>query len=121
MAAIGLVIIISYLIGSIPFAYIIAKKVKGIDIRYVGDGNVGARNVMHTVSHPYRLHFNNNGSFITIQSKHYCLWYRSLSYWNKTPYRYSKDEETKRGILISSSAIRISIFKIGFPKLERSL
>ncbi len=40
-----ILILISYLIGSIPFAYIIVKAVKGIDIRSVGSGNVGATNV----------------------------------------------------------------------------
>lgn len=34
-----------YLIGSIPFAYVVVKLVKGIDIRSVGSGNVGATNV----------------------------------------------------------------------------
>jgi glycerol-3-phosphate acyltransferase PlsY len=46
---------ISYLIGSIPFSFIIAKLVKGIDIRYAGEGNVGARNVLHTVGKPYGI------------------------------------------------------------------
>ncbi len=38
-------IAIAYLAGSIPFAYLVAKRVKGIDIRAVGSGNVGATNV----------------------------------------------------------------------------
>jgi acyl phosphate:glycerol-3-phosphate acyltransferase len=35
----------AYLLGSIPIAYIVAKGAKGIDIRTVGSGNVGATNV----------------------------------------------------------------------------
>jgi glycerol-3-phosphate acyltransferase PlsY len=40
-----LCISISYLIGSIPFGYILVKLIKRIDIRTVGSGNVGATNV----------------------------------------------------------------------------
>ncbi len=38
-------IIIGYLLGSIPSAYAITRLVKGKDIRKIGGGNVGARNV----------------------------------------------------------------------------
>ena len=38
-----------YIFGSIPFAYIISKKFKNIDIRKVGDRNPGARNVYRNV------------------------------------------------------------------------
>ncbi|MFC1566551.1 glycerol-3-phosphate 1-O-acyltransferase PlsY [bacterium] len=41
--------ILSYLIGSIPFAFIIAKLVKGIDIREYGSGNMGATNVWRAI------------------------------------------------------------------------
>ncbi len=44
-----LILLGSYLIGSIPNAYIISKIVKKIDIRKTGEGNVGARNVWHVV------------------------------------------------------------------------
>jgi len=39
-----LVIILAYIIGSIPFAYIVTRAMCGVDIRYFGDGNVGTRN-----------------------------------------------------------------------------
>ena len=38
---------IAYLIGSIPFSYLVARR-KGIDVRTVGSGNVGATNVMRS-------------------------------------------------------------------------
>jgi glycerol-3-phosphate acyltransferase PlsY len=41
-----LLLIIGYLLGSISFTYIIVRLVKGIDIRTVGSGNAGGRNVM---------------------------------------------------------------------------
>ena len=37
-------VLFGYLLGSIPSAYIAGRLVKGIDIRKVGDGNVGAAN-----------------------------------------------------------------------------
>jgi len=39
------VVIVSYLIGSIPFSYLVARYWKGIDIREHDSGNVGATNV----------------------------------------------------------------------------
>ncbi len=41
--------IASYLLGAIPTSFIMAKFFKGIDIRKVGSGNVGATNVLRAV------------------------------------------------------------------------
>ena len=43
----------SYVIGSIPIAYLVGRKVESVDVREVGEGNVGARNVFHTVGHKW--------------------------------------------------------------------
>lgn len=43
--ALGLVVA-AYLLGSIPFSYLIGKAAAGTDVRKVGSGNVGATNVM---------------------------------------------------------------------------
>ena len=45
-------IIIGYLLGSIPTAYIVARMRKGIDIRNVGSRNMGAANVMREIGTP---------------------------------------------------------------------
>ena len=43
-----LLAIICYLIGSIPFAYILTKLFGFGDVRNIGSGNVGATNVLRT-------------------------------------------------------------------------
>ncbi len=40
-------LVVAYVIGSVPFAYLLAKR-RGIDLRTVGSGNVGATNVLRT-------------------------------------------------------------------------
>lgn len=40
-------ILLGYLAGSVPFAYLLARR-RGIDVRTAGSGNVGAANVLRT-------------------------------------------------------------------------
>jgi len=40
------VVLLAYLIGSIPFALILSRRWSASDLRLVGSGNVGAANVM---------------------------------------------------------------------------
>jgi glycerol-3-phosphate acyltransferase PlsY len=40
-------VVAAYLIGSIPFAFLLARR-RGIDLRLAGSGNVGASNVLRT-------------------------------------------------------------------------
>ncbi|MBT6225806.1 MAG: acyl-phosphate glycerol 3-phosphate acyltransferase, partial [Candidatus Scalindua sp.] len=47
-------IVLSYLLGSIPFGYLIAIA-KGIDIRTEGSGNIGATNVSRVLGRKYGL------------------------------------------------------------------
>ena len=42
-------IIAGYLAGSLPFAFLLARR-RGVDVRVAGSGNVGAANVMRTTS-----------------------------------------------------------------------
>jgi glycerol-3-phosphate acyltransferase PlsY len=43
-----LALVLAYLIGSIPFGYLIVKLRTGKDVRESGSGNIGATNVMRT-------------------------------------------------------------------------
>src|SRR4051812_43492092 len=40
-------VLLGYLAGSVPFAFLLARR-RGVDVRRVGSGNVGAANVMRT-------------------------------------------------------------------------
>jgi glycerol-3-phosphate acyltransferase PlsY len=40
----------SYLVGSIPVAYLVGRATRGVDIREYGSGNVGASNIWQSVS-----------------------------------------------------------------------
>jgi glycerol-3-phosphate acyltransferase PlsY len=42
-----LAIVLGYLAGSVPFAFLLARR-RGVDVRVAGSGNVGAANVMRT-------------------------------------------------------------------------
>ena len=42
-------LLLGYLLGSIPFAYIAGKLARGIDLRQHGSGNLGATNVYRTL------------------------------------------------------------------------
>ena len=46
---VGAALALAYLVGSVPFAYLVAYRLKGIDIRSVGSGNVGAVNTFRHV------------------------------------------------------------------------
>jgi len=43
------VILVSYLLGAVPFGVLISRLTKGIDIRRYGSGKIGATNVIRTV------------------------------------------------------------------------
>ena len=45
MAIYFIVAVIAYLLGSIPFGYILMRVFRGEDVRAIGSGNIGATNV----------------------------------------------------------------------------
>ena len=48
MAA-ALVVTVGYLLGSVPFAFLLARR-RGVDLRRTGSGNIGAANVLRTTN-----------------------------------------------------------------------
>lgn len=42
-------LVVAYLAGSVPFAYLAGRLLKGIDLRTVGSGNLGATNVFRNL------------------------------------------------------------------------
>ncbi len=52
MLAGPLIILLSYLIGAVPVAYLTGRMLRGIDIRDYGSGNLGPSNIWQNVSKP---------------------------------------------------------------------
>ena len=46
-----LLVLAGYIIGACPTAYLFGQRLKGKDIRQLGDGNMGARNAYHELGH----------------------------------------------------------------------
>lgn len=51
MVGSALIVVLAYLVGAIPVAYIFGRSLKGIDLRQYGSANVGASNVYRSVAH----------------------------------------------------------------------
>ena len=43
------ILFLSYFLGSFPSGFLYAKRLKGIDLRYVGSGSTGATNVLRNI------------------------------------------------------------------------
>lgn len=47
-----LALLASYLLGAVPFGLVLARVVRGVDLRTVGSGNIGATNAMRALGKP---------------------------------------------------------------------
>lgn len=50
-----LAVLVAYLIGGIPFGYLIVKLMTGRDVRSLGSGNIGATNVLRTTGRAFAI------------------------------------------------------------------
>jgi acyl phosphate:glycerol-3-phosphate acyltransferase len=50
-----LAVVVAYLLGSVPFGLVLAKWVKGVDLRAIGSGNIGATNASRAMGRKWGL------------------------------------------------------------------
>ncbi len=48
-------LLLAYLLGAVPFGLVMVRLIKGIDLRDVGSGNIGATNAMRVLGKPLGL------------------------------------------------------------------
>lgn len=105
-----LVLVLSYLVGSIPTSIIVTKLVKGVDIRDYGSGNAGGTNTIRVLGWKYGLgviFFDAfKGAFAVIVIAR--LFYGSFPVANHTPF----DDFTLVQILAGISAVLGHIWTI---------
>lgn len=110
MIYLSLLIILSYLIGAIPFALVIGKVFKGKDIRKYGSGNLGSTNAFRTLGIPYGILVQlldiGKGLFVVIVLAN--LMYDNLPFSNTTPF----DDLTLVKIIAGVSAVLGHTFSV---------
>jgi len=89
-------ILIGYLIGAIPFGYLTALWVRGIDIRTVGSGNIGATNVGRVLGFRF---------FVLVFVLDLLKGFLPTYLLPKLVARYSGDDLPQLGVLIALAAI----------------
>lgn len=110
MIYLSLLILLSYLIGAIPFALVIGKVFKGKDIRKYGSGNLGSTNAFRTLGIPYGILVQlldiGKGLFVVIVLAN--LMYDNLPFSNTTPF----DDLTLLKIIAGVSAVLGHTFSV---------
>ena len=94
----NLLVAAAYLLGSIPFGYLIVKLREGRDIRAAGSGNIGAANVTRTAG--------TGAGVLTLlldAAKGYLAVWLAASSTVSTTQRFSNSGSTSMAVVVSSS------------------
>jgi glycerol-3-phosphate acyltransferase PlsY len=88
MLSLLLLLLISYLVGSIPFALLVGKLFRGIDLREYGSGNLGSTNAFRVLGIPLGilvqlLDISKGFIVVMIVSN---FFYQNLPFYNVTPF-----------------------------------
>jgi acyl phosphate:glycerol-3-phosphate acyltransferase len=88
MVSLILLILSSYLVGSLPFALIAGRIFKGIDVRKYGSGNLGSTNAFRVLGIPYGILVQlldiGKGLFVVVVLAN--IMYDNLPFSNITPF-----------------------------------
>ena len=110
MYLLSLIIILSYIVGSIPTGLLVGRWFKGIDIRRHGSGNIGSTNVMRTLGWKLGLLVQAGdlakGLFAVLVIAR--LHYGDFPFNNRTPF----DDITIVQIIAGASAVIGHIFSV---------
>ena len=104
MNNLGIVLVLSYLVGSIPTSIIASKLIKGFDIRHHGSGNAGGTNVWRVLGWKIGLAVILFDILKGIVASYYIpkiFWDPVLPFQNRTPF----EDITLVRIMCGSSAI----------------
>jgi acyl phosphate:glycerol-3-phosphate acyltransferase len=96
-------ILVSYLVGSIPFAYIVGKVFKNVDLRKHGSGNMGSTNAFRVLGIPIGIFVQilDIGKGLIVVLLLSSFFYHNLPFKNLTPF----DDITVLKIIAGISAV----------------
>jgi len=103
-------IIISYLVGAIPFAYLVGRIFKNIDLRKHGSGNLGSTNAFRILGTPLGIlvQILDIGKGLIVVLLLSTIFYHNLPFTNLTPF----DDITVLKIIAGISAVIGHTFSI---------
>lgn len=110
MYLLSLIIILSYLAGSIPTGLLVARWAKGLDIRTLGSGNIGSTNAMRVLGWKWGLavQFGDVAKGLLAVLVIARLHYGDFPFNNRTPF----EEFTVVQIIAGISAVLGHIFSV---------